>query len=104
MSALDMSALDLATVTADTFDRHLQNAFRARLPSGELELTLAEVRRAGQALRAGGAFALLFVAGPGPALPQAIYPVAHPDLGTLDIFLVPIGPVPGGMGYEAVFT
>jgi hypothetical protein len=62
------------------------------------------VRRLGQALRDGGAFSLVFAAKSGAVLPQAVYPLAHPALGTLEIFLVPIGPVPGGMGYEAVFT
>ncbi|HYX22551.1 MAG TPA: hypothetical protein VFC23_00225 [Thermoanaerobaculia bacterium] len=40
------------------------------------------------------------------ALPQAIYRVEHPALGTLELFLVPIGPDPklGGMVYEAVFN
>jgi len=39
-------------------------------------------------------------------LPQAIYRVENPALGTLEIFLVPIGPDPkeGGMVYEAVFN
>ncbi|HEU4633865.1 MAG TPA: hypothetical protein VFS22_07770 [Flavisolibacter sp.] len=36
--------------------------------------------------------------------PQAIYPVEHPDLGVMDIFLVPVGFKDGGMQYEAVFS
>lgn len=36
--------------------------------------------------------------------PQAIYPVVHPALGTMDIFLVPVGLKDGGMQYEAVFS
>ena len=69
-----------------------------------MTLELAEVRRLGQAMREGGAFSLLFVSPPGPFLPQAIYPLTHTSLGTLEIFLVPIGPVGGGNAYEAVFT
>ena len=45
-----------------------------------------------------------FVAPAGPFLPQAIYPVMHPALGTMEIFLVPVGPLAGGNGYHAVFT
>ena len=67
-------------------------------------LRLAKTESVGQAHREGGAFSLLFVAPAGPFLPQAIYPVQHPALGTLEIFLVPVGPVPGGNGYHAVFT
>jgi hypothetical protein len=43
----------------------------------------------------------------GPAdsfLPQRIYHIVHPDMGTLDLFLVPIGPDREGMLYEAVFS
>lgn len=36
--------------------------------------------------------------------PQAIYPVEHPVLGTLEIFLVPVGFGAEGMQYEVVFS
>jgi hypothetical protein len=99
-----MSDLDIGTVTAEDFSPRLSDDFRLRAADAELTLKLAEVKRLGAAMRAGGAFSLLFVAAAGPQLVQAIYPLTHPVLGRLDIFLVPIGPVPGGAGYEAVFT
>ena len=78
---------------------------RCRSPDGMVPLKLAKTESAGQASGAtGGAFSLLFVAPAGPWLPQAIYPVTHPALGTMEIFLVPVGPVSGGNGYHAVFT
>jgi hypothetical protein len=39
-----------------------------------------------------------------PLLPQRIYQVEHPKIGSLDLFLVPIGPDEEGMRYEAVFN
>ena len=101
-----MSTIDLASLTADRFESLRGQAFELSAPGGALALTLAEVRRLGEALRPGGAFSLLFVAKDAHHLPQAIYPLNHPELGQVDIFLVPIGPVPGGggFGYEAVFT
>jgi hypothetical protein len=36
-------------------------------------------------------------------LPQQIRRVEHPSLGSMEIFLVPIGPDASGMQYEAVF-
>jgi hypothetical protein len=100
-----MTTIDLATVTAQQFEPLRGQGFALHLPSGALAITLAEIRRVGEALRQGGAFTLLFVAQDMRRLPQAIYPVSHPELGRLDVFLVPIGPVPGGgTGYEAVFT
>ena len=71
---------------------------------GVVPLNLAKVDSYGQAIREGGAFSLLFVSPVGPWQPQAVYPVKHPDLGTLEIFLVPAGPVSGGNGYHATFT
>ena len=36
-------------------------------------------------------------------LPQSIYRIEHHRMGSLDLFLVPIGPDSQGMRYEAVF-
>lgn len=48
-------------------------------------------------------FSLVF-RGPGaPWLPQATHRLVHPELGELDLFLVPLGPDAEGMRYEAVF-
>ena len=48
-------------------------------------------------------FSLVF-RGAGRPLPQRIYRLEHPELGALDVFLVPIGQDAGGMFYEAVFN
>ena len=95
---------DLATVTLDDFAPLLEQTFEIATPAGVLPVTLKEARALGMAKRAGGAYSLIFVSAPGPYLQQAIYPVQHSALGTLEIFLVPIGPQHGGNGYEAVFT
>jgi hypothetical protein len=98
------SSPDLATLRISDFAPHLNADFEMQSPAGPVPLKLAEAVAGGQSGRAGGAFSLLFVAPTGPWLPQAIYPVTHPSLGTMEIFLVPVGPVPGGNGYHAVFT
>jgi hypothetical protein len=79
-------------------------SFRLAAAGGEIALELVEVQQSGPALRKGGAFSLLFISEPGPFLPQAIYPISHPALGTLELFIVPRGPMRGGNAYEAVFT
>jgi hypothetical protein len=96
--------MDLATLTAGDFEPHLGDAFLMRSTAGEIALRLTEVRNLGQAIRAGGAFSLEFVEPAGQLLPQAIYSLEHPTLGTLEMFLVPLGPSANGMRYEAVFT
>src|SRR5262245_554192 len=94
----------LADLKVTDFEVRKGEPFRLRGPAQELALELVEVRNLGDSGRSGGAFSLLFRAPTGPVLPQAIYPIEHLALGTLDIFIVPIGPIAGGNGYEAIFT
>jgi hypothetical protein len=49
-------------------------------------------------------FSLLFLVDPDPGAPQQIFSMRHPDLGTFDLFLVPLGPDERGMRYEAVIS
>ncbi|HRC84218.1 MAG TPA: hypothetical protein PK413_01260 [Thermoanaerobaculia bacterium] len=97
----------LETLTREQFAPHLAQTFRLELQGHTLELQLAEVNAladhsGGRASRQ--PFSLVFVGSRNQVLPQRIYPLDHPDLGRLEIFLVPIGPDARGMRYEAVFT
>ena len=49
-------------------------------------------------------FSLLFRGPPDPLLSQRIYRLEHPDIGPLEIFIVPIGRDESGSTYEAVFA
>jgi hypothetical protein len=49
-------------------------------------------------------FSLIFRSGPGLVRPQRIYRLEHAELGTLELFLVPIGRDAEGVRYEAIFT
>ncbi|HEY7770313.1 DUF6916 family protein [Longimicrobium sp.] len=49
-------------------------------------------------------FSLVFHAPPGVRLEQQIYRVENPEMEPFDCFLVPIGPDPFGMRFEAVYT
>jgi hypothetical protein len=97
-------SIDIAALSAADFTPRVNEPFRIVTPAGQIELKLVEVRELGVALRKGGAFALTFLSPPGPFLPQAIYPLENSALGTLDLFIVPLGPQEGGNSYEAVFT
>jgi hypothetical protein len=96
-----------ALQTAD-FAPHLGSTFGLRLPSGEtLALTLVQVEAtphlpAAPARRQG--FSVIFRSALPGHLPQGIYRLDHEPMGTLELFLVPIGPRDGGMCYEAVFN
>jgi hypothetical protein len=95
---------DIAALKLGDFSPHLESVFDMHAAGGTIPLKLAKADPAGQSGRAGGAFSLVFIAPAGPWQPQATYAVVHPALGTMEIFLVPIGPLQGGNGYQAVFA
>jgi hypothetical protein len=90
------------------FAAHLGTTFRLRRPDGTaLDLVLLEAtahpylppppgRRRG--------FSLVFRSASSGHVPQGIYRLEHEAMGTMELFLVPIGPREGGMCYEAVFN
>jgi hypothetical protein len=115
-----MADADLGALKVEDFSPYLNTNFDIQLPDGKLvSATLAEAAangttppaqglkgREGQLLKArdGGGFTLQFVTPENSIRGQGIYSVKHPKLGTLEIFLVPNGPVaPKGFGYHAVF-
>jgi len=98
------STVDLAKLHVDDFTPHQDAEFEMQTAEGVVALKLAKVEPAGNSGRPGGAFSLLFATPKGAWLPQAIYPVRHPALGAVEIFLVPIGLLGDGNGYQAVFT
>ncbi|QIG96692.2 MULTISPECIES: DUF6916 family protein [unclassified Bradyrhizobium] len=98
------STVDLAALQIDDFTPHQDAEFEMQAAEGVVALKLAKVEPAGSSGRPGGAFSLLFAGPKGAWLPQAIYSVQHPALGMMEIFLVPIGPVADGNGYQAIFT
>ncbi len=98
----------LESLTIDTFSGRVGEQFRIVVDEQhELRTELIEVHRWGtdaDQRRQRVPFTLVF-RGPGPVvLPQRIYPVEHDELGTMEIFLVPIGPDGESMKYEAVFA
>jgi len=49
-------------------------------------------------------FDLIFLGPMSPILPQQIYRFETESMEPLEIFIVPIGPIEGGMGYQAIFN
>jgi len=49
-------------------------------------------------------FDLIFVGPMSPVLPQQMHRLEAQGAEPMEIFIVPIGPVEGGMGYQAIFT
>lgn len=98
----------LDQLNSSDFRPHLNTTFVIRLKEIEpIELQLVNVTESGSSpwSTARQPFSLQFL---GPVssqyLLQHIYPLEHPHMGTLDLFLVPLGPESGRMRYEAIFN
>ena len=105
---------DAASTAADlelaNFEPHKNTVFELSgegVPGAPLPLTLVETRTlvAGDGIaNRRQRFGLVFRGPLEPALPQRIYRLAHPEMGTHEIFLVPIARKAEGLEYEAIFT
>lgn len=100
----------LDKLNVSDFAGHLEVPFPTARPEGEpVELRLIEAKPL-RPQEGGGAgrepFSLIFLGPEHPALSQRIHALAHPTLGPLEIFLVPIGPARDrpGLRYQAIFT
>ncbi|MGJ4728828.1 DUF6916 family protein [Luteimonas sp. SDU101] len=88
------------------FSGCLGETFAAQLNGMEASFVLVEAQplpgRAKDAMRA--AFSLVFLNASPVLLPQQIYPMRHPRLGELGVFLVPVAQNRDGFLYQAVFN
>jgi len=91
-------------IDRDAFAGQVGTVFRVvGGPFDSLELRLAELKD-GKAVAGYEVFSL-FLQGPAePRLAQATYTMDHPVLGAAPLFLVPVGALPGGIRYEALFN
>jgi hypothetical protein len=91
-----------------TFEPHVGTSFRMDVGDDGLDLVLSEASQP-QSPGPGGdggraQFSLYFTGPPQPILPQRIYRLAHPSLGDLELFLVPVGADADCVTYEAAFA
>jgi hypothetical protein len=93
---LELSSRDFAGCVHTAFEIEASAAERVKLE-------LAEVTERNYSPELEN-FTLTFSGPLAPLLSQRSYRVSHEKLGTLDLFLVPLGPDGKGMQYEAVFN
>ncbi|MGD0089791.1 MAG: hypothetical protein ABSE73_07710 [Planctomycetota bacterium] len=98
----------LDELSRDTFARHLHSKFSIQPEGAEgVAVELASVSPA-KTQRAGNkhleCFSLVFKGPSDPLLPQRTYSMAHSQIGTFELFLVPVGKQEDGVRYEAVFN
>jgi len=96
------------TLQSTDFQTQLDHTFSIHLDDGTtIDLQLVSMTELGSASKTGSRrpFSLHFL---GPVsrqyLQQHTYPMVNETLGTLEIFIVPLGAEAGRMRYEAIFT
>jgi hypothetical protein len=98
----------LDRLTADSFAPHEGTEFVVDIvPGGPICLRLQSITRFTVQPHAPRPepFSLEFVGPATPLLPQSIYTLEHPDMGRLDLFVVPLGLASGGgVVYEVAFN
>ncbi|MEE8522658.1 MAG: hypothetical protein V3T72_01905, partial [Thermoanaerobaculia bacterium] len=87
------------------FSPRLEEIFRLEIPDGgSMELRLVEAVAVGGTAADRDPFSVVFEGEKEPILAQATYRLHHDGMGTLELFLVPLGPIGDGVRYESVFT
>ena len=101
----------LDKVTVSDFAEHVDSTFRLHHEADSpVDVKLIEATELGAGSGPEGEpakrkpFSLVFRGPKESDLQQQIYKMEHDKLGTLEIFLVPIGPDKEGKCYEAIFT
>jgi hypothetical protein len=114
------STADLGKLKVDDFKKHLNASFEMQVPGSKAPVVLKLVEAAshgnelpkvlktdkGEGLKSrdGGGFTLQFLVPMDARIEQGTYPIKHPELGTLEMFLTPTaGLVQGHPGCHAVF-
>jgi len=97
--------MDLEDLTLATFEPLVGDTFMLEGATDEpLACTLQSATPAGEQPGGREPFGLIFIGPPQPLLPQAIYRLTHPELGALEIFIVPLAQKETGTTYEAIFA
>ena len=92
-------------LTEQEFSKHVNTKFRIAAEE-PIELQLMEVKgyTNKENEHPGMERFSLYFTGPERYLPQQVYPIEHEQMGTFDLFLVPVGKHDNGFRYEAVFN
>ena len=98
----------LESFTCETFGAYLHDRFTVHVDDGNVHtMELVEATESPTNPGFDGArvpFSVVFLDPSAEVLPQRIYGVEHGELGTFDLFIVPISAGSDGVRYEAVFS
>jgi hypothetical protein len=97
-----------ATLTENEFSKHVNTKFRVDLDdenSVDFELTEVKGYVSKHQEQSGMERFSIYFQGPAePHLPQKLYLFHHAEMGSFEMFLVPIAKNDGGFRYESVFN
>ena len=98
--------ISLDTVESGTFSILDERQFLLETPSSNIDLTLEQIRELGNRRPDSprDPFALSFRGKSGLRLPQGIYRLSHPELGSFEIFVTQNADGPKGSEFEAIFN
>lgn len=96
--------MEQAVLNLETFESHIGESFAVQVSDATFTLVLDEAEALHRSAREGGGFSLIFKSDPSLYLPQAMYALDHPQIGTADVFLVPLQPDGRGSLFQAVFN
>jgi uncharacterized protein DUF6916 len=97
----------MQALSFEAFAGQLLQTFSLAIGESSVDLTLMEAKRQPDRTIAGlrsEPFTLYFKSRSQDVLPQQMYDFTNASLGTLSIFIVPVGREPDGVIYEAVFN
>lgn len=88
------------------FSSLIDHPFAVTIGTERLTLTLVEATELKASSRPDirAAFSLMFRGPASPMLPQSTYEFAHPSLGPITIFIVPVGADANSVHYQAIFN
>lgn len=89
----------------DTFQKQLDQTFQVHGEFGTIETTLVDCKKlGGPPTNNRDPFSIVLRGPMDSPIDQNTYQVKNDAMGTMEIFLVPLGPDSTGLQYEAVFT
>ena len=97
----------MQALSYESFAGQVRETFSLSLGVSSVDMTLIDAQRRPARIVAGlraEPFTLYFKSQSQVVLPQRIYAFKNANMGTLNIFIVPIGREPDGIVYEAVFN
>jgi uncharacterized protein DUF6916 len=98
---------DVGELTLETFAPHVGEPFTIHMDDGVgVDVVLSEAIALSDTPSPSGRvpFSIMFRGPTDKVLAQRIYRVEHAQLGTCELFLVPLGPDAEGSRFEAVFS